>query len=286
MASKYRTLVADAAKAGARIVVLPEFSLSSYFPQKSVADWGADEPHPEGIPGGESCKLFAELARDNSVFLIGSLYERGGLGFRKQKGARFNTAVAYDSLGNLGGAGRAQHVRNGGPDGHEADYYGPGNSDYPVFGVPDVNLAMPTGYDMWFPETARILALKGAELIVYPVANSSAEPGANTSEASTILLRSHAIANGVFVAAANRVGAEGNRTFFGGSAIIAPDGEILAQGSADGEEIVSADLDPERLDRWREQNPFLLRREPETYTTILGRLTLKSTPEAPTEQEA
>jgi N-carbamoylputrescine amidase len=254
--------------------VLPEFSLSPYFPQKSAADWGANEPHPEGIPVGESCKLFSELARDNSVFLIGSLYERGGLGFRKQKGVRFNTAVAYDPLGNLGGACRAQHVRAGTLGEHDSEYFAPGNSDYPVFAVPDVNLAMPTGYDHWFPESARILALKGAELIAYPVANESTATDSATPDASTTVLRSHAIANGVFVAASNRVGTEGDQTFSGGSVIIAPNGGVLAQGSCDQEEVVSADLDPERIDRWRSRFPFLLRREPETYSTILGRLTL------------
>lgn len=277
MAKKYRAMVGDAAKAGARIVVLPEFSVSPYFALRPLADWHENEPRPESIPTGDSCKLFAELARDNGVFIVGSLYERGGLGFRKQKGARFDTAVLFDPAGNLGAACRKQHI----PADigyYETEYFGPGNSDYPVFAVPDVNLAMPTCYDQWFPELARIFALKGAELIVYPTAIGSepSEPGFDSQGAWTTILRSHAIANGVFVAAANRVGTEEKITFYGSSVIAAPDGEILAQGSRDNEEIVSAELDPDTMDRWRRLFPLLLRREPETYGTIMGRLTLNA----------
>jgi len=91
------------------------------------------------------------------------------------------------------------------------------------------------------------------------------------------------VANGVFVAAANRVGTEENITFYGSSVIIAPDGTVLAQGSRDGEELVSADLDPDMVDKWRRLFPLMLRREPETYGTILGRLSLKSIDEEEAE---
>ena len=285
MAHKYRALVKDAAQTGANLVVLPEFSVSPYFALKPRTDWGEDEPLPENIPHGDSCKLFAELAKDNRVFVVGSLYERGGLGFRKQKGARFDTAVLFDPDGNLGAACRKQHI----PADigyYETDYFGAGNSDYPVFGLPDVRLAMPTCYDQWFPELARIHALKGAELLVYPTAIGSepSEPGFDSQEAWTTILRSHAIANGVFTAAANRVGMEESITFYGSSVIVAPDGTVLAQGSRDGEEVVSADLDPAVMDRWRRLFPLLLRREPETYNTLLGRLTMsESQPETAPE---
>lgn len=280
MAKKYRTLVGDAAKSGAQIVVLPELSTSPFFPLKPLAEWKENEPHPESIPSGDSCKLFADLARENGIFVIGSLYERGGLGFRKQKGARFNTAVVFDPLGNLGAACRKQHL-SADSGTFESEYFGPGNSDYPVFGLPEVNLAIPTGYDQWFPELARILALKGAELIVYPGAT-----GSDSQNAQVTMLRSHAIANGVFVASANRIGTEENYNFYGSSVIIAPNGEILAQGSRDNDEVVSAALDPDVIDQWRSQFPFLLRREPETYNTILGRLTLNTPPQTLTEAEA
>lgn len=286
MANKYRSMVRDAAKAGARIVVLPEFSISRYFPLKSLAQWQDAEPRPESIPGGDSCRLFAELARDNEVFVVGSLYERGGLGFRKQKGARFDTTVLFDPAGNLGAACRKQHIPAE-VGYYESEYFSPGNSDYPVFAMPDVYLAMPTCYDQWFPELARIFALKGAELIVYPTAIGSepTEPGFDSRDAWATMLRSHAIANGVFIAAANRTGTEENIPFYGSSVIVAPDGEILAQGSRDNEEIVFADLDPERINRWRRLFPLLLRREPETYGTILGRLPLNG-PETSPEADA
>ncbi|MBC8142372.1 MAG: hydrolase, partial [Armatimonadetes bacterium] len=237
------------------------------------------------IPGGQSCKLFAELAKDNGVFVVGSVYERGGLGFRKLKGARYDTAVLMDPGGNVGGVCRKQHI----PADigyYETEYFGAGNSDYPVFGLPDIRLAMPTCYDQWFPELARIFSLKGTELIVYPTAIGSepSEPGFDSQEAWATILRSHAVANGVFVAAANRVGTEENITFYGSSVIVAPDGTVLAQGSRDNEELISADLDPDAVDRWRRLFPLLLRREPETYGTILGRLSLK-TPEERGEVE-
>ena len=101
MAGKYQLLVADAARKGAKIVVLPELSLSPYLGLKPRADWGTEEPLPESIPHGDSCRLLGELAAHNKVYVLGSLYERGGLGFRKQKGARFNTAVLLDPEGNI-----------------------------------------------------------------------------------------------------------------------------------------------------------------------------------------
>ena len=274
MATKYRRMVADAAKAGAHVVVLPEFSMTGYFAHQPKADWGEKEPLPESIPHGDSCRLFAELAKDNGVFVLGSLYERGGLGFRKQKGVRFATAVLFDPNGNAGAAYRRQHVGAG----NESDYFERGNSDYPVFGLPNAAVAIATGYDQWFPELARIAALKGAEILLYPTATGEnlREGGSDSPEAWKTVLRSHAITNGIFVATANRVGTEGSMTFFGGSQIIAPSGAILAQGTADQEEIVSADIDRDAVEQWRERFPFLLRREPETYGVILGRLSLKN----------
>ena len=275
MAKKYRAFVADAAKGGASVVVLPEFSVSPYFALKPRAAWGDAEPLPESIPTGVSCALFGSLAKENGVFVIGSLYERGGIGFRKQKGARFDTAVLFDPGGNLGAACREQHIPAA-VGYHENEYFDVGNSDYPVFALPDVRFAMPTCYDQWFPELARIYALKSAELLVYPTAIGSepSEPGFDSKEAWTTILRSHAIANGVFVAAANRVGTEESITFYGSSVIAAPNGDLLAQGSRDNEEVVSADIDPAIMDTWRRLFPLLLRREPETYGTLLARLSL------------
>ena len=227
--------------------------------------------NPKSFPtpwstGGVSCLFFSHLAAQFGVTLIGSLYERGGEG-----GRHYDTATLHGPDGRLIGCCRKQHI----PDDigyYERNYFGPGNSDYPVFALPEIKLAAPTCYDQWFPELARIFALNGAELIVYPTAIGSepSAPACDSQPAWTTILRSHAIANGVFVAATNRVGEESGISFYGSSVIIAPDGEILAQASRDREEIVIATLEPDRLTEWRRLFPLLERREPQTYRRLLS----------------
>ena len=260
MATKYAALIAEAAATGAKLIVLPEFSLTAH-PAAGA------ELVPEPVPGGEGCRVFAELGTSHGVFVVGSVYERGGVGFRKQRGARFDTTVLFDPAGTFGGGCREQHARDAGGDESRA---GRGNSDYPLFALPDAVVALPGGDDAYFPELARIYGLKGAELLLFPSAVPAAMAGAWET-----MLRSHAVANGVFVAAANRAGAEGGSTWAGGSVIVAPDGEVLARGATEGDAVVSVELDPARIVAAREAFPFLLRREPETYGVLMARLTLR-----------
>jgi N-carbamoylputrescine amidase len=251
MEAKFRALVRDAKSSGATHVALPEFSLSPYFAARQNADI-----LPEPIASGPSCRLFAELARENQVFLVGSLYEAPA----------FDTAVLFAPDGALHGVCRKTHI----PDDigyYERDYFGPGDSDYPVHPSGGVNLSMPTCYDQWFPEAARLFALHGAELIVYPTAIGSepSAPECDSQPAWTTMIRSHAIANGLFTAAANRIGEELGIRFYGSSLICAPDGEVLAQADRGTEGVTLATLDPARLTEWRRLFPLLNRREPQTY---------------------
>ena len=266
MTAKFDKMTADAKAQGATLICLPEFSLSPYFAAKPDA-----AVTPETIPnawgaggGGTSCRFFSALSAKYGVTIVGSLYERGGLDT-----GNYDTATIHGPTGNLIGVCRKQHI----PDDigyYERNYFGPGNSDYPVFALPEVQIAAPTCYDQWFPELARIFALKGAELLVFPTAIGSepSAPDCDSRDAWTTILRSHAIANGLFVAATNRVGTEDGITFYGSGLIVAPDGEVLAQASRDKEEIVLASLDPARLTEWRRLFPLLERREPQTYRRL------------------
>jgi N-carbamoylputrescine amidase len=262
MEAKFRRMARDAAARGAELIVLPEFSLSPYFALRPNLK-STDAPVPEVIPTGASSVFFSELAIIAQAFIVGSVYE---LGLDKKF---YDTAVVFAPDGTLFGVCRKQHI----PADigyYERDYFGPGDLDYPVFALPKLQLATPTCYDQWFPELARIFALKHAELIVYPTAIGS-EPSApefDSQPAWTKILASHAIASGVFIAATNRIGTEEAILFYGSSTIIAPGGEILAQASRDTEEVVLADLDPEAMQLWRRLFPLLERREPTTYKAL------------------
>lgn len=259
MQDLYRELVAEAAGRGATLIGLPELSLSPYFPgvrDPSGFSWA------EPLPGGESDQFFSELARENGVMVIGSLFER------TPDGHYYDTAVIYDAQGHLAGVTRKVHIPSG--EGyHETDFFKPGDS-YPVHDLGLLRIAAPTCYDQWFPELARIYGLGGAEFIFYPTAIGSepTAPHVDTQDAWRTMMRSHAIANGVFVGAANRVGVENSVTFYGSSFIVDPMGRVLAQAGRDTVEVIAADLEPAVLTHWRELFPLLRQRMPSTYGAL------------------
>ncbi len=233
MIAKMRDLVTEAAENSAEIVCLQEFTLSPYFASQKD-DTNFD--HAEPLRGGESDRVFSQLAKDNGVFLVGSLFERG------DDGRFWDTATIYDPSGELLGFTRKVHIPQG--TGYYEDYYFGGSDQYPIHDVAGVKMAVPTCYDQWFPEMARICALNGAEFIFYPTAIGSepAAPDFDSAEAWQTVMRGHAVANGVYVAAANRIGKEGV-TFYGSSFICDPAGKIIAQASRDQTEVIVADLD-------------------------------------------
>ena len=261
MLAQYRTLVAEAVERRAEYICLPEFSLSPYFPgirDKTGFDWA------EPIPGGPSCQFFQELSKKFHVVVIGSLYEQAA------DGGLYDTATVHAASGELMGITRKVHIPSG--EGyHETDFFA-GSDQFPVTKLDAVSIATPTCYDQWFPELARIYSLAGAELIVYPTAigEEPGDPDMDSQPAWETVMRGHAIANGVFVAAVNRVGAENGIRFYGSSFICNPSGRVIAQAGRDTTEVVTADLDPSDMFRWREHFPLLHQRRPETYKGILG----------------
>jgi N-carbamoylputrescine amidase len=258
IAASYRQLVREAAASGAQVVCLQEFSLSPYF--ASTID-----PHnrrwAEPLQGGESERTFSDLARENGVFLIGSLYEK------QNEYTFWDTATVHNPRGELHGFTRKVHIPSG--QGYHEDHYFAGAGAFPLHDLDGVQFAAPTCYDQWFPELSRTYALAGAEVICYPTAIGSepSNPEIDTQPAWQTVMRGQAIANGVFIAAANRTGVEGV-TFYGSSFVCDPMGRILAQASRDRTEVIYADLRADVYHEWRRLFPLLEQRRPETYAAL------------------
>jgi N-carbamoylputrescine amidase len=256
MKSEYRSLTAEAAKAGATIVCLPEFSLTPYFP-------GTTDPsgfsYAEELPESASQQFFNELACRNKVHVVGSLFE-----ITSDK-RYFDTATIASPAGKLIAVTRKIHIPYG--EGYNETSFFKGGDTYPVFKLDGVSIATPTCYDQWFPELSRIYALNGAEFIFYPTAIGSEPTDAtiDTQESWQTVMRGQAIANGVFIAAANRTGEENGVRFYGSSFICDPTGKVLAQASRDKTEIIVADLRNETFSQWRRLFPLLDQRRPDTY---------------------
>jgi N-carbamoylputrescine amidase len=258
MQQQYRHLIAQAAAGGAALVCLPELSLTPYFPgQRDPAGFDWAEP----LPGGPSETFFAEMARMHRVTLIGSLFERAADGL-------WDTATLHGPDGALIGTTRKVHIPSGAGY-HETDFFQAGDQ-FPVYDAGGLKIAAPTCYDQWFPELARIYALSGAQFIFYPTAIGSepTDPDYDSRESWQIVMRGHAVANGVFIGAANRTGLENGVRFYGSSFICDPGGRVLAQAGRDTTEVISADLDLEALRRVRALFPLLHQRRPAVYGRI------------------
>lgn len=259
MQSQCRELIGEAASKGAALVCLPEFSLLPYFPgtkDPKGFDWA------EALPGGSSERFFAEMAKAHQITLVGSLYEK------TTDGQHFDTATVHNPQGELVGITRKVHIPYG--EGYNETDFFKGADQYPVHNIGAVNIAAPTCYDQWFPELARIYAMNGAEFIFYPTAIGSepSDPDIDTEPMWELVMRGHAIANGMFIGAANRVGVENGVTFYGSSFVCDPTGKILAQAGRDTTEVIVADLDPKVLEHWRWLFPLLQQRMPQTYGRI------------------
>ncbi len=259
MQAQYRALIAQAVAQGAALIGLPEFSLIPYFPGvRDLAgfDWA------ETLPGGVSEQFFSTMAKEHNITIIGSLYEKA------DDGTYYDTATIHTPDGKLAGFTRKIHIPSG--EGyHETDYF-VGGDQYPTFNIDGLTLATPTCYDQWFPELARIYSLNGAELIFYPTAigEEPADRTMDSSEAWQTVMRGHAIANGVYVAAANRVGVENGIRLYGSSFICDPSGKVLAQAERETTEVIVADLSPDVIHHWREHFPLLHQRRPGAYKQI------------------
>lgn len=267
MESLYLDLLPQAVEQGAKLVCLPEFSLLPYFPgtrDKSGFDWAED------LKTGATVQFLSKAARQFGVMIVGSLYER-------TENQYYDTAVMVGADGEFLNFTRKIHIPSG--EGyHETDFF-IGFDDYPVHDVGAVKMATPTCYDQWFPELARIYAMNGAEFIFYPTAIGSepTDPEMDSKNQWQLVMRGHAIANGVYIGAANRVGKENSVTFYGSSFICDPMGNLLAEAGRDTVEVISAELDPLVFSRWRGLFPLLHQRKPHTYRRLIE-ADLKDTP--------
>jgi N-carbamoylputrescine amidase len=263
--------IRDAAKQGAKIVCLPELFRSQYFCQ--VEDH-ANFALAEEVPG-RSTSTLGEVARELGVVIIASLFEK------RRAGVYHNTAVVIDAKGNLLGKYRKMHVPDD-PLYHEKFYFTPGDLGFQAWETEDGKIGVCICWDQWYPEAARLTALRGAEIIFYPTAigwhpMEKKEFGEAQHSSWELIQRSHAVANGCFVGAANRVGHEAPAggegiEFWGQSFLCGPDGAIIAKGSVDREEIVAGDVDWNAVDRHRTHWPFLRDRRVDAYAGLEQRM--------------
>src|ERR1700737_3619020 len=269
--SRALDFIRDAAKKGAGIVCLPELFRSQYFCQ---TEDHANFALAEEIPG-KSTSVLGDLAQELGVVIVASLFEK------RSAGVYHNTAAIIDADGKLLGKYRKMHVPDD-PLYHEKFYFTPGDVGFQAWDTQRGKIGVCVCWDQWYPEAARLTALRGAEIIFYPTAigwhpREKKKFGAAQYSAWETIQRSHAIANGCYVAATNRVGHEtpgggAGIEFWGQSFICAPSGEIIAQGSVDREEIVLADVDWQDVDRQRTHGPFLRDRRVDAYGDMNQRL--------------
>lgn len=263
--------IREAAAAGATLVCLPELYRSRYFCQnESEVPFALAEPVP-----GPSTERLAELAKSLGICIVASLFER------RAAGIYHNTAVVIDRGRGYLGKYRKMHIPDD-PRYYEKFYFTPGDLGFRRFDTSAGALGTLVCWDQWYPEAARLTAMLGADILLYPTAigwhpEEKAEVGGDQAAAWELMQRSHAIANGCFVVAANRVGfeptpgGEGGIEFFGGSFIVGPDGRVLARAPADEPAVITARLDHAAIESARIGWPFLRDRRIDAYGDITRR---------------
>ncbi|HET7417059.1 MAG TPA: nitrilase-related carbon-nitrogen hydrolase [Solirubrobacterales bacterium] len=256
-----------AAEAGAQLVCLQELTLSRYFAVDPSGPEAAGA-EPEELPGGPTFEFAARMAAATGIHVHASLYERAD----GDDGLGFNTAIVVSPSGELVARTRKLHIPVTAGY-HEDRYFRPGPGDaeaFPLVGLDDIQLGLPTCWDQWFPEVARAYSLEGAEVLVYPTAIGSEpdHPEFDTQPLWQQVIVANGIANGTFMVAVNRIGAEPPLTFYGSSFISDPYGRILVQAPRDEPAVLVADLDLDQRRDWLELFPFLTTRRPDTYAKL------------------
>lgn len=256
---KTAAFVKEAAYMGAKVVCLQELFATPYFAQhERLQNFELAMPIPSNIS-----KYLCDLAKNNKIFLLGgSIYEKGEDGFR------YNTCLGCDPNGEIKIKYRKVHIPHD-PLYYEQYYFTPGNLGYPNSKIFGFTVAPLICYDQWFPEPARIHTLKGTQMIFYPTAIGWTPEMQKFEQFSNArweaAMRAHASMNGIFVAAVNRVGKEEEITFWGGSFIADPFGEIIAKGSSNKEEIIFGEINTENIYKSQDGWGFLRNRRPDTY---------------------
>ena len=254
--------VEEASRKGAQIICLPELYRTKYFPQEEKQDVSK---FAETVPG-ETTKSFSALAKKNSIVIIAPIFEK------TSNGKYYNSAVVIDSDGKTLGVYRKMHVPFD-PLFYEKNFFESGDKGYLVFETHYARVGVLICYDQWFPEAARIIALKGAEIIFYPTAIGYVK-GEDSSDgdwhdAWKTVQRGHAIANGIHVAAVNRVGVERQLNFWGGSFVCDSFGMMLKEASRIKEETLVAEVDLAKNQQIQEGWGFLRNRRPDTYHALV-----------------
>lgn len=256
-------LIGQAAAAGAQVVCLQELFRTRYFCQtEDDANFALAEPVP-----GPGTERLAAVAAEHGIVLIASLFEK------RAPGLFHNTAAVFDADGTLLGRYRKMHIPDD-PRFYEKFYFTPGDLGFRTFDTRYGRIGVLICWDQWYPEAARLTALHGAWLLCYPTAIGTwageLELADTQHDAWRTVQRSHAIANGVYVAAANRIGVEDEIHFWGRSFVAAPDGQVVAEAD-DTEQVLVTACDPSALDRAREGWPFLRDRRIDAYGPLTQR---------------
>lgn len=252
--------IEKAADNGAQVVCLPELFTTPYFPQEEKTN-AVD--YSEQIPG-KTTKSLSQAAKDGKIVLIGgSIFEKEGSKF-------YNTATVFDETGKLLGKYRKVHIPHD-PSFYEQNYFSPGDA-YRVFQTKYGKIAALICYDQWYPEAARTITLMGADIVLYPTAigfvDGVEQKEGSWQDAWETVQKGHAIANGIAVAAVNRVGKEKSMRFWGGSFVSSQFGSLLAKGS-NKEEVILAKIDLGLGKKVKEGWRFLYNRRPETYGKLI-----------------
>jgi len=257
--------IARAAALGAELVVLQELHNSLYFCDiEDVSRFDLAESIP-----GPSTDFYGSLARQHNVVLVTSLFER------RAAGLYHNTAVVLERDGSIAGKYRKMHIPDD-PAYYEKFYFAPGDLGFQPIDTSVGRLGVLVCWDQWYPEAARLMALQGAELLIYPTAigydpNDTPDEQERQREAWTTVMRGHAVANGLPVVAVNRVGEEAANTFWGSSFVAGPQGEFLYRANTTDEVAVVVDVDLQRSEQVRRWWPFLRDRRIDAYQNILQR---------------
>lgn len=261
--------VREAAGAGAQVVCLQELFRSQYFCREENAElFALAEPVP-----GPTTEVMSKIAAEAGVAVIAPVFER------RAPGLYHNSAAVIDADGSLLGLYRKMHIPDD-PLYFEKFYFTPGDLGFRNFDTRYGRIAVLVCWDQWYPEGARLASLGGASVLFYPTAigwhpSEKAELGEAQLDAWRTIQRAHAIANGIYVAAANRVGYEGPPSqgleFWGHSFVSDPFGRIIAEGPEDREDILIAEVNPRQMDLVRRNWPFLRDRRIDAYQPIVNR---------------
>jgi len=261
---KAEEMIREAAENGANAVFLPELFNTTYFCREidqTFFDWAVSIPGPV-------TERFSKLAENLGVVIVLPMFEK------EAPGIYFNTTVVFEKDGRLLGKYRKMHIPDD-PGFYEKYYFTPGDLGYRVFKTSAGNIGTLICWDQWFPEAARLTAMKGADILVYPTAiGTLKEEGESDKkkfkDAWLTVQRGHAIANGCFVAGINRVGMEGGTTFWGNSFLCGPFGEMIAE-AGESEEILYVRPDFQSIEKQRQTWPFFRDRRIDSYDKLKSR---------------